>query len=128
MLKVAVLFIEIASLCLLVTLLNFTTPATAGPFGVLMIFLSFYIIALGSTTFAVYWLSQLVSHLSSVFLYRRPIQRLSLRESYYYSTVIAAAPVILMGLQSVGSISLYEFILVFFFVAIGCLYVSKKNK
>jgi len=42
--------------------------------------------------------------------------------------VLAAAPIMLIGLQSVGSIGLYEFILVLLFTVIGlCLYHEKNQ-
>ena len=57
---------------------------------------------------------------------KKPIERLSLRRSYYYATVIAATPIMIIGLQSVGSIGVYELLLVIIFAAIGCLYISKR--
>ena len=54
------------------------------------------------------------------------MQPLSFRRSYYFSTVLAAAPVMLIGLQSVGSVGIYEFILVMLFVVIGCVYIAKR--
>lgn len=126
MLKIIILIMEFASLCLLIILLNTTTPATAGPFGILLIFIFMYIILLGLITYSVYWLSRLMSHLSIVFITKQPFRTLSLKRSYYYSTIFSAAPILVLGLQSVGSVGFYEFILVLFFVSIGCLYVSKK--
>jgi hypothetical protein len=57
---------------------------------------------------------------------RRPMKTLSFRRSYYYSTILAAAPVMLIGLQSVGSVGVYEVILILVFVVIGCVYVTKR--
>lgn len=126
MVKFIIPSVELASLCLLIVLLNSTTPATAGPFGVLLIFIFIYILLLGVITYFLYWTSHLINHLSIVFMAKRPIRAISLKQSYYYSTIIAAAPIMLIGLQSVGMVSLYEFLLIILFVVIGCLYISKK--
>jgi hypothetical protein len=54
------------------------------------------------------------------------MQAMSFRRAYYFSTVLAAAPVMLVGLQSVGAIGIYEFILVVVFEVIGCVYITKR--
>jgi hypothetical protein len=113
-------------LCLLAVLLTTTTPATAGPFGVLVIFISAYLVFLGFVSFFLYGVWLLISKLSVGFGLRRPLEPLPFRRSYYYSTIIAAAPVMLIGLQSVGAISIYELILVAIFVVLGCVYISKR--
>lgn len=53
-------------------------------------------------------------------------QPLTYKRAYYFSTVIAAAPVMLIGLQSVGSIGIYEILLVALFTVVGCIYISKR--
>ena len=117
---------SISSLCLLFVLLNITTPVTAGPFGVISIFILAYISILGFITYIIYYFSKLLSHLSAIFIMRKPLITLSMKRSYYFSTVISAIPILLVGLQSVGKIGIYEYILVFIFGIIGCVYVYKK--
>lgn len=111
---------------MLVILINTTTPASAGPLGILGIFLFAYLLSLGVVTYFIYGISRVVAHLSAAFTVRRPIGAFSLRQSYYYGTVIAAAPIMLIGLQSVGAIGVYEVLLVALFVGIGCLYITKR--
>lgn len=127
MLKKLILTTTIVSLCLLVVLLNATTPTTAGPFGILAIFVFAYLTSLGVVTFFLLTISRIIAHLSVAFMARRPLDGLSLKRSYYYSTIIAAAPILLIAMQSVGAGGIYEFILVILFTAIGCLYVSKRS-
>ncbi len=127
MLKKLILTTTIVSLCLLVVLLNTTTPTTAGPFGILAIFVFAYLTSLGVVTFFLLTISRIIAHLSVAFMARRPLEGFSLKRSYYYSTVIAAAPILLIAMQSVGAGGIYEFILVILFTAIGCLYVSKRS-
>jgi len=111
---------------LLIVLLNVTTPATAGPFGILIIFVFAYFSLIGLMTNFLYWISRLIAHLSTGIVTRKPFEPLTLKRSYYYSTVVAAAPIMLIGLQSVGAVGFYEFLLVFIFIIIGCLYISKR--
>jgi len=67
-----------------------------------------------------------IAHLSTALIARKPFEVLTLKRSYYFSTIIAAAPIMLIGLQSVGSVNIYEVLLVVIFVFIGCLYISKR--
>ncbi|MEO6109394.1 MAG: hypothetical protein ABIP50_00045 [Candidatus Saccharimonadales bacterium] len=126
MLQRVIALITVASLCLLSLMLVFTTPASAGPFGLLVIFISAYLTSLGLMSFFLYGGSRLFAYASSGFTMKKPIQPLSFRRSYYYSTVLAAAPVMLIGLQSVGAVGIYELLLVVVFEVIGCLYVTKR--
>ena len=128
MLKKIITITTIMSLCSLVVLLNVTTPSSAGPFGILAIFVFAYLLSLGLVTCFIFWGSRAFVYFSRLFATRKPILTLDLKRSYYFATVFAAAPIILIGLQSVGSIGLYESSLVVIFVAIGCIYVSKRTK
>ena len=126
MLQRTIAIISGLSLCLLIILLTTTTPATAGPFGVLVIFISAYLAFLGLISFFLYGGWRIGSRLARNFGVKKPIEPLSFRRAYYFSTIIAAAPVMLLGLQSVGSVSFYELILVVLFIVIGCVYVSRR--
>lgn len=126
MLKIVVSVVSLSSMLILAALLNLTTPATAGPFGLLAIFIFAYLSSLGVMTYFLYFINRLISYLSSLFLTRRPYAALTFRRSYYYSTIVAIAPIMMVGLQSVGATGFYESILVLIFVVLGCLYVSKK--
>lgn len=126
MLERTILVITVASLCLLILLLNLTTPTGIGPFGILAVFALAYLSLLGVMTFLIFSVSHMVAHLSSAFTVKKPIRSLSFKESYYYSTVVAAAPIMIVGLQSVGSIGPYESLLIILFVVIGCVYISKR--
>ena len=126
MLKIIISITTLVSLCFLIMLLNTTTPATAGPFGILMIFILAYILSIGLTTYVLYYSSRIMVRLSIIFRARRPFEAFSFKHAYYYSSVIAALPILLVGLQSVGAVGIYELLLVCMFVGIGVLYVSKR--
>ena len=116
----------VASL-LLVVLLQVTTPATIGPLGVLFVFILMYVSVLCALTFLLFVSSRVVAKISSTFTVKRPWQPLSLLKSYYFSSVISLAPVMFIGMQSVGEVSFYELILVAVFVAISCVYIAKRT-
>lgn len=126
MLQRVIALITVVSLVLLVLMLVFTTPASAGPFGLLLIFISAYLTSLGLISFFLYGAGHLFAYATHGFTLKKPIQPMSFRRAYYYSTVLAAAPVMLIGLQSVGSIGIYELLLVIIFEVIGCVYVTKR--
>jgi hypothetical protein len=126
MLKIIMPISSLVSLCLLIILLSVTTPAAAGPFGVLTVFILAYILSFGLITFTLYFISRTLSHLAVIFITRKPIDALSLRESSLFSSIISAAPIMLIGLKSVGEIGFPEYLLVLIFVIIGCLYISKR--
>lgn len=117
---------SIVSLCLLAVLLDTTTPSSAGPFGILAIFIFAYLVSLGTMTYLLYGTTRIVAHLASAFTVKKPLRAMPFKRAYYYSTVLAAAPILLIGLQSVGAIGIYEFILVLLFSVIGCIYVTKR--
>ena len=126
MLRRTLTLVTLVSLITLLLCLTLTTPATAGPFGLLLIFISAYLSSLGLVSFFLYGATRVLRFFLSGFSLRKPYQRLSLRKSYYYGTVLALAPVLLVGLQSVGAINVYSLILVIVFEAIGWIYVTKR--
>lgn len=120
--------ISLASLVVLSLMLTFTSPATAGPFGLLVIFVTAYLTFVGVISFFLFGINRLIVMVSSGMTLRKPLLKMEFRRAYYFSTVLAAAPVMLIGLQSVQSIGVYEFILVIIFEAVACVYVSKRTK
>ncbi len=118
--------ISVAALAVLLALLTFTTPSSAGPFGLLLIFISAYLFLIGLVSFFLFGGHRLFRFLASGFMTRKPVQPITFRRAYYYSTVLAMAPVLLVGLQSVGSVGLYEVLLVVLFEVLACIYISRR--
>jgi hypothetical protein len=117
----------IAATMLLVVLLQTTTPATIGPLGILLVFVLMYVSVLCVLTFLLFTVSRVIAKISSSITVKRPWQRLTIVRSYYFASVIALAPVMLIGMQSVGEVSFYEVMLIVVFVAISCIYISKRT-
>jgi len=118
--------IGLVSAGLLLILLTTTTPSTVGAFGILAVFLLTYIATLSVFTFVVWVFARLLNKLGQrIHLLRKPYD-FTLKKSYYYSSVLALGPIIVISLQSVGGAGIYELSLVAFFIFLGCLYVSKR--
>jgi len=118
--------LSLASLTLLSAMLTFTTPASAGPFGLLVIFITAYLTFIGLISFFLFGISQLIASISAGMTVRKPITAMPFRRAYYFSTVLAAAPVMLIALQSVRPIDIYELLLVIIFEVVACMYVSRR--
>lgn len=110
----------------LVFLFETTTPATIGPVGILLVFILMYVSALGVLTSFLYLGGQLAARLGLFAAMGRSAHPLSLNRSYYYSSVIALAPVLFIGMQSVGEVGIYDVCLVVLFVVIACIYIAKR--
>ena len=118
--------ISLASLCVLSFMLTFTSPADAGPFGLLVIFITAYLTFVGLISFFLFGINRLIVMVTAGMTLRKPLAHVTFKRMYYFSTVLAAAPVMLIGLQSVQAISLYEVILVILFEVVACLYISRR--
>ena len=118
--------ISLASLCLLSYMVTFMSPADAGPFGLLTIFITAYLTFVGMISFFLYGVNRLMVMVFAKGTVKKTVRSFTFKRAYYYSTVLALAPVLLVGLQSVGSISFYEVGLVILFEIIACVYVGKR--
>jgi len=102
-------------------------PTQTGPLGILIVFILIYLSLLGVLTFLLYGVSRAIRRLTAAFTVKKPFGVLSLSRSYYLASVIALAPVMFIGMQSVGEVGVYEVVLVVLFVAIGCFYIAKRT-
>ena len=118
--------ISILSGVLLLMLVNFTTPTSVGPIGVLAFFLLLYLICLGLFTGIVFLLVYVASILTKDHVRIRPIRPISVKKSYYFSSVLSLAPILFLAIQSFGGISFLEFSLILIFTILGCIIVSKR--
>lgn len=118
----------LVSVFILAVLLMTTTPATIGPLGILIVFILMYMSALGVLTFLLYNSSKVAARFSTVYTVRRPLQAMSLSRAYYFSSVIALVPVMLIGMQSVGEVGFYEVVLLIVFTVVACIYLAKRTR
>jgi hypothetical protein len=112
----------------LVVLLQTTTPATVGPLGILLVFILMYITALGMLTFLFIIINRLTLKLIEMLDSRKAHAPMSLTRAYYFASVMALAPVMVIGMQSVSQVGLYEFSLVVIFLVVASVYVAKRTR
>ena len=118
---------SIVSTILVVIMLQVTSPARVGPLGIFVLFVLLYVSVLGVLTYLLYGISRVTSKLASTFTAKRPVQPLSFQRAYYFSSILSLAPIMLMGLHSVGEVGIYEVLLVMIFIVVGCVYISKRT-
>jgi len=112
----------------LTLVLTFTSPSTTGPFGLLLLFISAYLAFLGLISFFLFGINRLIVMVTANMTMQKPIRPMQFRRAYYFSTVLAAAPVMLIGLQSVSSVGIYEVLLVVVFEVVACVYINRRLK
>ncbi len=99
---------------ILLTMLNFTTPAGIGPLGVLVFFTAVYVLMLGIAV-------------ALVKLFLKMTGKQVGKKSYMYGAMIAFGPIMLLLAQSLGSMSPLTVGLTVMFVLLGCFLVSKRG-
>lgn len=115
------------AIVILSVVLHTTQPSSIGPLGILIVFILMYVSALGVLTFLLYTVSKVISGLSASFTVKKPFQPLTFSRSYYFSSVLALAPVMFIGMQSVAEVEFYDLLLIILFVVIACIYISKRT-
>lgn len=107
---------------LLAIIFQTTTPASIHPLGILFIFVLLYVLALGVLTFLTYHVMRLCTRIG-----KGDVKNVSFHRTYVLSLVLALAPVICLGIQSVGNLTAYEIFLVILFEIFACFYVVKRR-
>jgi len=106
--------VSVLATVFLLVMMNVTTPQSVGPFGVLVFFTMFYLICLGVMVGLMRFLFWVVN------------KDMGVRRAYYYGTVLAFAPVIIVALGSFGGAGVLEVVLVGLLMLVGCFIVSKR--
>jgi hypothetical protein len=114
----------LAAFVLLSALLQSTSPSTIHPVGILVIFILFYLLALGVLTFCLYLIAKLIKRLTPN---QGNSEEMSLQQAYYFASVLALAPVMLIGVRSIGRTGPYDVSLIMLFEFIACFYISKRR-
>lgn len=127
MLRRAIVAMTVMSVAVLVILLTTTTPSTAGPLGILVFFVFMYLSVLGVLTFLFRGTSLIISRVSPTRRQKVLPQEISFKRAYYYASVMALVPVMLIAMQSVGQIGVYQILLIGLFTIIAWLYVTNRT-
>lgn len=126
MLGKVIITIGLVAAGLLLIVVNTTSPSSIGAGGILLVFVLSYIVILSGVSCLIWLASRAWLRLSSQLRQTRQGKAVDFKRAYYYASVVALAPVILLSLQSVGGAGIYEIALVSLLVALGCIYISKR--
>lgn len=117
--------ITLVAFVILSALLQSTSPSTIHPIGILIVFILFYLLALGVLTFFMFGLSVGIAKLRRT---SQPVgNTMSFRDAYYYASVVALAPVLLVAMRSIGRGDIVDVTLVVAFEVVACFYVAKRH-
>jgi len=114
------------SILVLVVVLNTTEPTNIGPVGVLAVFALIYIAFVGIFVLLIKALSYIFAKIPRL-LGTKKYEQLSDKKIYYYGSVVASTPVLLIGMQSIDKLGIYDVALVLLFVSMACFYISKRS-
>jgi hypothetical protein len=122
--RMMTLFVLLAAIVLGV-LFQSTSPVETGPVGILAVFFCLYIVFMGIASLLVRVGSWLVVYIVPLHGHYRSV--VSVERSYYFGSVLAFAPTILLAINSVGSLGVYEYLLVILLVGTGLFYIKKRE-
>lgn len=124
MLSRIVAITTLVAFVILSALMHTTSPSTIHPIGILLVFILFYLLALGMLAFFIFWAWNAVLGFKKK---NRLEQSFPFREAYYYASVLALAPVLLVGMRSIGRGSMWDVLLVIIFEVVACFYITKRK-
>ena len=116
MLKSIIPVASLISVAVLLVLLNFTTPTSLGPVGVLLFFVLVYMIMLGVATVAVVVFRKILGKKGEM-----------RRKDYGCAVILAFAPILLLVNQSLGILNLLTIAIVAVVTFLGCFWVLKRG-
>jgi hypothetical protein len=117
--------LALSTLCafvLLSALLQSTSPSSIHPLGILFVFILIYVLVLGALTFLLYAVLLLIAKMR-----KKDGVIMSFRRAYIFASVLALAPIMVVGMSSIGRMGIYEFLLIIAFEAVACFYVARQR-
>ena len=112
---------SVISFFALLFIMQGTTPSSSHPILILLVFVFIYMLALGLLVFFISVGSRLLYFVSN-----HRLKIISARRAYYYSTILALVPVMVLGMKSIGRTGLYDVALVVAFALVAIFYVYKR--
>ena len=117
-------YTTLGAFVLLSALMQSTSPSTIHPVGILLVFVLLYLLALGVLTFFIFGLGRVIA---STAMHKNTSQIISFQHAYYYASVLALGPVMILGMRSIGRADVYDVLLVLLFEIIACFYITKRR-
>jgi hypothetical protein len=111
--------IIVTSVLLLAVVFHTTTPLSAGPLGILIVFIVAYALCV-----ALFFL--LISTIASVLRRLDKVKGLSTRRIYYVASVLGFVPVLYLTLSAMGGVTFWGVSLIFVFVGLSLFYVLRR--
>ena len=124
MLKRIAAFMTVCSIVGVLAIMQSSTPSHSSPLIILLVFLLLYMAACGVLTFLLYGVRLAVVRIGKGKLNDHTNTLFS--RSIAYGSVLAFSPIILVAVQSIGGLKLYEIILVVVFEVVAIFYVYKQ--
>jgi nitrogen fixation/metabolism regulation signal transduction histidine kinase len=124
--KRTVFSIGIVSLVASLLMLQLTTPQMVGPLGVLAFFVLVYIFFACVMYLVLGAVIVTLKRTARKGKWTARLESISGMKLYYYSSFIALAPVIMLGMRSVGLLRPVDILLVVAFELLGCFYISRR--
>lgn len=127
MLEKVLAIAALIAFALLSAITQSTTPSTIHPFGILLVFILLYVLALGVLTFLLYGLVHLVQQFIRPRVQKHSFKKHSFtfKRAYVYGLVLALTPIMMVGMASIGRLGIYEVLLICTFEAVICFYVNR---
>lgn len=108
------LLLSLLAVIIILAMINLTTPTSVGPLGVLVFFTMIYVVIYG------------VVNLIVVAFMKANGKKGGEKKNRYYSAMISFGPIMLLLIQSFGSLSVITVAMVMVFVALGCFVINKR--
>lgn len=108
-------------------MLFFSSPVEAGAIGILSVFLLSYVLLVVVLTFFIFTAHRIIIRLFYSDRAEHITDKVTFRRSYYFASILALGPILLVSLRSVGQVGVTELLLVCTLLVIGCLYVSRQT-
>ncbi|NCU29779.1 hypothetical protein EOM60_04185 [Candidatus Saccharibacteria bacterium] len=124
--QLTILIIGVVTALVLLLLMNFTSPSTAGPLGILAVFLLIYVASVSFIYLVLRNVATFLAKVSRPGLLKLALEGTSPLKLYYYSSILALSPVILLGMQSVGGVRWMDLTLLIVFEILACFYIYKR--
>jgi hypothetical protein len=124
--KRTVFGIGIVSFVASLLMLQLTTPQMVGPLGVLAFFVLVYIFFACVIYLALGAAIGVLKRTARKGKWAARLESVPSAKLYYYSSFIALAPVIMLGMRSVGLLRPVDVLLVVVFELLGCFYISRR--
>ncbi len=114
---------------ILLGVLNYADPVSAGPGGILLVFVIIYLIIASALFTVLHWGVRFASR-QIVKRNKRVTARsyhIGVRKAYYIASAVAFAPVLLLALNSVRQLNLTDVLLVVVLIGLAIFYLVKRE-